>query len=355
MGAKEDYVQIYDPEAEYWTQRGLAEAPFVVEALKENLNDVARYYHSRAQRDEASAEARKIAFDQAGRYYRRFIEIFPDDPAAPEMHTLLADTLYDRGQYQIAAEEYSNAAYDYPPHTRAAAAGYGAVDSYHKWADEQVPEQRGEATLLAVDAARRFADNFATHPQTPRVLTRAAEDLYDLGELEPAADVAERVVTIEPRPDARLRRSSWQVLALSRFDQQRFQDAESAFKQVLQLTPPDDVQRRQTSRAQIASAIYKQGEVARDQNRPDDAVGHFLRIGQEMPDSEIRATAQYDAAAVLIAAEQWDRAIDVLQDFRTTFTGHALQRDVTKKLAAAYLSSNQPTRAAAEFLSLIHI
>ena len=349
MGAKEDYVQIYDPEAEYWTQRGLAEAPFVVEALKENLNDVARYYHARAQRDGASPEARKINFDQAGRYYRRFIEIFPDDPASPEMHTLLADTLYDRGQYQLAAEEYTNAAYNYPPHPRAAAAGYGAVDSYHKWAEAQPPEQRRDATLLAVDAARRFADNFATHPQTARALTRAAEDLYDLDELEPAAEVAARVVTMEPRPDARLRRSSWQVLGLTRFDQQRFQDAEGAFKQVLQLTPPDDVERRQKTRTQIASAIYKQGEVAREQNRPDDAVGHFLRIGQEMPDSEIRATAQYDAAAVLIADEQWTRAIDVLLDFRKTFPSNELQRDVTKKLAAVYLSSDQPTRAAAEF------
>lgn len=349
MGAKEDYVQIYDPEAEYWTQRGLAEAPFVVEALKENLNDVARYYHARAQRDGASDQARQIAFEQAGRYYRRFIEIFPDDPAAPEMHTLLADTLYDRGRYQAAADEYTNAAYNYPPHPRAADAGYGAVDSYHKWAEAQPTEARAEAILVAVDAARRFADNFSEHPEAPRVLTRAAEDLYDLGELEPAAEVAQRVVDTQPRPDARLRRSSWQVLGLSRFDQQRYQDAEAAFKQVLQLTPPDDTERRQTTRDQIASAIYRQAEVARDQGRPDDAVAQFLRIGQEMPDSSIRATAQFDAAAVLIASEQWDRAIEVLQDFRSTFPADQRQPDVTRKLAAVYLSSDQPTRAAAEF------
>lgn len=349
MGAKEDYVQIYDPEADYWSQRGLAEAPFVVEALKENLNDVARYYHARAQRDGATEQARQIAFEQAGRYYRRFIEIFPDDPAAPEMHTLLADTLYDRTLYQQAADEYTNAAYNYPPHPRAADAGYGAVDSYHKWAELQPPEQRPEAILVAVDAARRFADRFGEHPEAPRVLTRAAEDLYDLGELEPAAEVAQRVVDTQPRPDARLRRSSWQVLGLARFDQQRFTDAESAFKQVLQLTPPDDRERRQITRDQIASAIYKQAEVARDQGRPDDAVAQFLRIGQEMPDSGIRATAQFDAAAVLIASEQWNRAIDVLLDFRSTFPADERQADITRKLAAVYLASDQPTRAAAEF------
>ena len=58
----------------------------------------------------------------------------------------------------------------------------------------------------------------------------------------------------------------------------------------------------------IASSIYKQGEAARDAGDLETAVAHFQRIGQVVPDSEIRATADYDAAAALITLGAWDRA-----------------------------------------------
>jgi len=92
----------------------------------------------------------------------------------------------------------------------------------------------------------------------------------------------------------------------------------------------------------IASSIYKQGEQARDAGEYDAAVTHFLRVGQAAPTSPIRATAEYDAAAVLIQTDNWSQATKVLEDFRRNFPNHALT-------AVGYVAVGSSALAAREF------
>jgi tetratricopeptide (TPR) repeat protein len=72
-------------------------------------------------------------------------------------------------------------------------------------------------------------------------------------------------------------------------------------------------------------------------------------VARVAPDSKIRSTAQYDAAAQLINLKQWDRAISVLEDFRKQYPKSELSADVTRKLAVAYSEAHRPGEAAAEF------
>ena len=99
----------------------------------------------------------------------------------------------------------------------------------------------------------------------------------------------------------------------------------------------------------IASTIYKQGEQARDSGDLETAVTHFTRLGQVVPDSDIRATAEYDAAAALINLQAWNRASSVLEKFRADYPDSEFADDVTQKLAVTYLESGDGSRAAAEF------
>jgi hypothetical protein len=73
-----------------------------------------------------------------------------------------------------------------------------------------------------------------------------------------------------------------------------------------------------------------------------------LRVGQIVPDAQIRATSEYDAAAALIALEDWTQSVEVLETFRKRYPDHSLQGDVTRKLAFVYLQSAQPVAAANE-------
>ena len=68
-----------------------------------------------------------------------------------------------------------------------------------------------------------------------------------------------------------------------------------------------------------------------------------------MPDSDIRATAEYDAAAALINLAAWDRASGVLEQFRRDYPDSEFADDVTQKLAVTYLSSGRSVEAAQEF------
>ena len=351
IGAKEDFVALYDFDSSFWAGRTPQDpdTQFVVDALKLDLNEVARHYHAQAQAEDTAAEARGSLYERAGKYYRRYTELFPADQRTPEMQYLLAETLYDRGLFAQAADEYTRAAYEYGAHEYAAEAGFGAVDASHRHAESLTdPTARGEALRAAVASAQQFADAFPEHPQVARVLTRAAEDMYGLGELDTAATIAERAAGL-PQADQTLQRANWQIVGLARFDQQRFAAAEAAFSRTLALTPPEDAQARFDTGEPLASSIYKQAEAAREAGNLDQAVVDFLRVGQAVPGGSIRPTAEFDAAAVLIGQQQWARAAEVLTGFRQRYPGHPLQGEVTRKLAAVYLESDQPLLAAAEF------
>ena len=79
-----------------------------------------------------------------------------------------------------------------------------------------------------------------------------------------------------------------------------FEAAEQSYYQLRTFTPPDDPEANEEIKDRIASSIYKQGEMARDMGMLEEAVTHFTRLGQVVPDSDIRMTAEYDAAAALI-------------------------------------------------------
>jgi predicted negative regulator of RcsB-dependent stress response len=112
--------------------------------------------------------------------------------------------------------------------------------------------------------------------------------------------------------------------------------------------PVDDAERSDITE-RIASSIYKQGEQARSTGDTYGAVGHFLRVGTAVPNSPIRPTAEYDAAAALIQAGDWGRAAQVLEDFRTRYPNHELAGEATASLAVAYVETGDGVRAASEF------
>jgi TolA-binding protein len=141
---------------------------------------------------------------------------------------------------------------------------------------------------------------------------------------------------------------AWTVLAHTAFERGAFDQSEKRYAEVLKLTPAGDKARNELVERQAAS-IYKQGEQARAAGNARDAVAHFARVGEVAPQSSVRANAQYDAAAALISLKDWDSATRTLEDFRQRFPNHALQADVSGKLAVAYLEKGQWAGAAGEF------
>jgi TolA-binding protein len=337
---KEKFATTYDPSAPYWT--GRAPLPEVMSELRGHLDDLAKYYHARAQ---ANPTANKGDYVTAANWYRRVLKAFPTDKKNPETNFLLAESLFDGGQTMDAATEYTRTAYEYPRHEKSDEAAYAAVVTYQRNTKEA--SDRTAALRLEIDNSKRFATSFPSHEQRLPVLTRTALALYEIKSLDEAIAVADGVIKA-PNATPDLRRQAWSVTADAQFAQKRYPESEVAYTNVLGLIAPNEPTRRQVVE-QLAASIYKQGEAARAGNDLRAAVNHFLRVGRVVPEASIRATADYDAGAGLISLQDWPAAAQVLENFRTGNPRHPLAADVDKKLAVVYEKGGRPREAAAAY------
>jgi outer membrane protein assembly factor BamD (BamD/ComL family) len=140
---------------------------------------------------------------------------------------------------------------------------------------------------------------------------------------------------------------AWTVLANTWFDSGRFAEAERAFRELDARIAADDPERTEI-RERLAASVYRQAEARQAAGDVEGAVGEFLRVASLVPDSTIRAKAEFDAATLLLNAKQWERAAQVLEAFRSAHPQHELAPDATRKLAVAYLESGRTQQAAIE-------
>ena len=344
LDGKKSFAERYGMDGPFWIRNPREENEAVAGHLKSNLTDLAQYYHAEAQRD-----GRKSDYQQAANWYRKYLDYFPGESDTANTNFLLAEILYESEEYGDAVTEYERTAYGYPFHEKSAEAGYAAILAYREHEKVLSGVAKDEWHQAYLDSGLRFAETYPEHPESGAVLTTVAEDLFRQNRFGLAIAVGQSVVGKQPPVKPELARTAWTVIAHSQFDLANYMDAESAYYSLRNFTPADDAVASQAIKDRIASAIYKQGEMARDAGDLETAVTHFRRLGQAVPDSAIRATAEYDAAAALINLQAWDRASVVLEEFRRDHPDSEFADDVTQKLAVTYLESGQVGQAAAEF------
>jgi TolA-binding protein len=344
LDGKKAFVDRYGMDGNFWVRNPREQNEAVAEYLKQNLTDLAQYYHAEAQKNGAKSD-----YVQAADLYRKYMAFFPGEEDTASTNFLLAEILFESEDYAAAMTEYERTSYAYPFHEKSAEAGYAALLAYRQHEPLRAGAARAEWHQAYLDSGLKFADTYPEHPESGAVLTTVAEDLFRQEEFELAIAVGQTVVAKQPPVKPELARTSWTVIAHSHFDIENFADAENAYYSLRNFTPADDAQAHQAIKDRVAASIYKQGEQARDAGDLETAVTHFRRLGQAVPDAEIRATAEYDAAAALIAMEAWDRSATVLEEFRRAYPDSEFVDDVTQKLAVSYLESGRLDRAASEF------
>ncbi len=343
LQGKKEFVENYSFGTAYWQGRDPKKEPKVVAVLKTNLKDVAQYYHAQAQRSKNVAD-----YQEAAKWYQSYLTSFPDDPDSAVTNFLLADTLFESKQYTDAAKEYESTAYHYGDHEKAAAAGYAAIIAYGKQEEMLNGDAKAAVHRREVDSSLKFAQTFPAHPESAQVLTRAATDLYTAKDYPRAIAASESLLARQPPVEASKQRVAWTVIGNSNFDQGMFDKAETAYSHAQALMPATDPERPAIVE-RLAASIYKQGELQAKSGDTAAAVEDFLRVSALAPTSKVRASADFDAAALLFKEKQWDRAVVVLEGFRRNFPQSPLQPEVTRDLAVAYTESNHPGQAAVEF------
>ena len=347
LEGKKAFVGRYGMDSEFWRRNPREQNATVAAHLKDNLNDLAQYYHAAAQ-----GEGKRSDYAAAARWYRKYIDYFPGEPESANTNFLLAEILFESADFQQAIVEYEFTAYEYPLHEQSAEAAYAAILSYRKHEAELQGPAKSALHQQYLDSGLKFADTYPQHRESGAVLTTVAEDLFEQNHFDLAVAVGQLVVNKLPPVQQPLARTAWTVIAHSQFDLENFAAAEQTYYKLRPMTPADDLQAQQDIKDRIASSIYKQGELARDQGDLESAVTHFRRLGQAVPDSAIRSTAEYDAAAALISMRSWTLASKVLEDFRRNYPDSEFADDVNRKLAVAYLESGRSADAAGEFVRI---
>ncbi len=345
---KENFVNAYDVGSPYWQAQKTEDQSKVGGMLQGHFLDIASYHHA-----EARANKKPASYTNASNWYRRYLKSFPSEKSSSRVNFLLAESLSENNQTDQAIIEFEKTAYQYPQHNESAEAGYAALLGYDKKLSAQssppasLQEQRYQS-------AKRFVDRFTSDQRRPEIQLQVAAFAYKSEDHRTTIQYArplanEKSFTTQQRLQASL------LVADSEFSLGNYGSAEEAYNVVLARLPQRD-KRLPALREQVAASIYKQAEAAREEQRYADAASLFLRVGSTVPESEIRETADYDAANAWLDNKSWDNAIQSLEQFRKRYPNNKKWRiPVLEKLAYAHDQLGNNQGAGREMLALARL
>lgn len=308
--------------------------------LKVHLLDIAKFHHARAQQTDDLLD-----FQEATRWYRRYLADFPQGEDAPGINFLLAEALFEDKLYAEAAREFERTAYEYGMHDQAAEAGYAALVAYTEQDKLLTGPDKKAWHQSALQSALSFAKVFSKDERAPAVLAKAAHELYEGHHYNDAIMAAETILNRYPESGAEIRRTALIVLANTQFEMENFEIAELFYLELSAVIEADDPINEEVDE-RLAASIYKQAEQLRAQGAISSATEVFKRVIETVPDASIRATTEYDIATSYIILDQWQEAARYLEEFKDNYPDHALIKDVEEKLAVAYMRLEDPLRAA---------
>jgi len=329
LQAKSQFVTKYGVRNIYWSRVDRALLEEMKPILKKNLKELATHFHAIGQKTK-----KKEDYQIAAKWYKEFVDSFPNEPETPEMNFLLAENLNESGDIEAAAKEYETTAYEYQDHPKKAEAGYAALLALEELVKKAGPEDMDIRKKMALDNAVRFADTFPNDKRASTVLLRAAEDYAKQKDMMNAAIIAQRVVDV-PSQSKEIKAAAFSIIAAAEFSLGNNKKAELATIRRLREGNLSDKE-REANIERLAASVYKQGEEQRNQGNYEAAAEQFLRIRSLAPKSKIRITAEFDAAAALLKVEKYDQAIPILSKFVEDFPQSKYIDDVLKQLAFSY-------------------
>ncbi len=343
--AFDNVYQQYHPGADYWqtTAMPASEKKPVMRAIRENVVQLASHYHTQYQKDAGAQQLRAARV-----WYERYLDGFDVYARQDKIYPLYASLLQKAGDPEGAFPYFERAAFDgeLVLDKESAYACVQISDMLYKQVDNA--EEKGAWLQKHLTYAGLYADLYPAESQTVEIVQNAVQEAFKNRLLVEAIALAGSLPAGSPAPT---RRAVNLLKAQAMFDLDRYADAETMYRDLLADSSLSDADRQRITN-QWALSIYRQGEVARRDNRIEIATAEWLRVYREVPESELAPTALYDAIALFMQHEQWDQAILYLNRFQQVYPQHPLQRDVGKKLSVAYLQSDRSIEAAREFEKL---
>ena len=348
---KERYANLYGPKSDYYD-----DYPDLRKQINADLKvyyvELASFFHSQGQQALAKLKTKPDNADDikeltseklssATDFYKRYLTLFPNDKEASSLRYRKADAHFENEQFGKAARDYEKVAYSKRTERKAAnKAGYAALVAYQKHIDGLEANEARESKLDkwredSLESMLKFAEVFHDDTRSTAVLSRASQAMFALNQYDRAIKVAQGLLKRVSGLNADLKKTAYGIIAQSYFQKENYQLAQNNYIAQRKLVAKNSEEYNQIS-DQIAASVYKKAEKLREENKNDLAIKELLSIKTLAPASNIRVIAQYDAASLLLAAEQWNKAIVELAELKKRYSKHKLANEFPRKLAFAY-------------------
>ena len=365
LPAKISFVKQYGVNTEYWKTQNIEAHKAITPLLKQHIQELAKHFHAQARKNRTVAKKKKkqknhnklfvTSITQATSWYKTYISSFPNDQGTEKVNFLLAEAHQDAGQYRNAIYQFEKTAYQYPEHNKQHHAAYAALLLYPSIQKSLTGTKQKQWQQKKITSALKYTTTFPNNKHTPPILANTAEELFKIGDYPRAISTASTLSQrkgMDSKTGNKLLINALLVVGHSEFEMRNYSKAEDAYRSLAKKLPANHKEVKNTQE-RLAASIYKQGELAKSSNKLAIAAEFFLRVGKEVPNSKLRATADYDAATIYINLEKWKKAKHTLEAFRKHYPKkHKLQFGVTEKLAVAYTKTGHPLKAANEMIRL---
>jgi len=341
---KEVYVGLFGVGSQYWQNHNDILRQKLTTSLSGYIWDLAGFWHGWSRTAEKYSDKQQ-RLQQAERWYQEYIRSFPQADDTVKAHFLLAEVAFEAGDYSLAKDHYEIVAYQYPHYEKAAEAGYAAILAFNKY--QPVAEEKSRWRQGTVASAMRFVSEFPQDSRAGTVLVNTSEMLLKDKYYAQALKTARLAVKYKDELPDRYQYGAALVRGHAAFEAGFYAEAEQALLDA-QAYGKISVKQRRDLREKVAASIYKQGEQAKEQGDLVTAVTQWRRLAQVIPESDLRVSAEYDAATLLMQMKDYDQAINVLLAFRERYPHNKLAADIPSRLIIAYEGKGEWRNAALE-------
>jgi cellulose synthase operon protein C len=348
---KESFINTYDSAGDYYAQADEATQNYINPFLFTYIDEVARFYHSRARKEKggSSGQAEMLKdYGTAITFYEKFVSNFPENPNTPEKIFMMGEIYSDLGDYEKAVKAYERVAYEYPINYFSEDAVFASILAYDKLVENELePEKHNEMVQRKLAAQLALTEKYSFSKYARPIMLDVIDTLFEEKDFEQVIVQAERFLVLDPAPTPDEEASISMVAGHSQFEMKNYAAAEAYYQRALPLLDSNDPRYIDVI-DRIAGSIYKKAEVLYAEGNKEGAIDEFLRVTQVAPASQYRKNAEYDAATYLLEIEQWQRALDVLNGYRANYDQDRTSLDVSAKILAAYEGLGRFDEAATE-------
>lgn len=333
----EKAYSLYNPKSSYWSgKKNTRDQKQMFESLREYILLVANFHQDNYQQ-----QHKKEDFTKANVWYQRYLEHYTAYARQDKVYNLYAELLAAENRHAEAIKYFELAAYDGDIILDKEAA-YATIVISDKLRQEEPTNT--EWINKNIRYSLKSAELYPTDKRYQTAALRAAEIAYNNQRYEEAIALSNTLpdsVTDKTLYDANI------IKGLANQKLQRFQDAEIIFADLAKQKTDANEQKKQQDN--LALTIYQQAQQELNSNNIEAAVQHFARISRSATHSDIAPKALYEAISLSMQHQQWNNAISHIKQFQKLYPNHVLNKDATRQLSTAYLSSGQGVKAAEAF------